>query len=616
MLEMREVLTSTLLPDLERRDDLAENLPIAQIAKNWNEECRLRTLVDQYGWMNCLRSNEVQKNIDDPTEKRKCRWIHISSKFPEYLPGCLAGLSDWTKDPERIATALQQLDLCINQNERFSKHGRYFAPFVQDLLEGYDEVDDVKGLARPMLLSVPFLDWALDGEQPPLRFQVDPREGYQSSRSSSHPLRSILQYFYRLEDTADREAYQVFTKHKPWVTDRDLDLKVRRWYGHHPTALNVDELWILVMDERHVVTFSSNQSWKSRWPPLQVASRIMEVSFRGIRNTILNSSKTQDYTAYTHILTAMSGAVGMLHRSFWTDITLCLSDRYAGYLGHLEYRLHRSPNTRLVMDLMQVQEELKIIIQIMEQQMELVRSVQELLKSLGLVASSSPRCSTLPTGRLERRLTKRIETYPHPGISTFRQLSFSHRTDPSAQVLENLEREYTDLVALRENSDTLVNRTIQLVNIRLEDHGKAIIVFTIVTIVFLPLSFVSSFFGMNFKDIRDMERTQGLFWTISACLTTATVGSAIFLAFFGGSIAEMLRDMSDDWKRKWREKRKANRKVPSRLSEGEGSSSRGLVGRVRKKSLRGALEKGTARGGVPGFKVLDAAGGRTGRGGL
>jgi hypothetical protein len=61
-----------------------------------------------------------------------------------------------------------------------------------------------------MLLSVPFLDWTVEGQPPPLRFQVDPREGYQSSKSSSHMLRSILQHFYRLEDTSDRESQQVY----------------------------------------------------------------------------------------------------------------------------------------------------------------------------------------------------------------------------------------------------------------------------------------------------------------------------------------------------------------------------------------------------------------------
>lgn len=36
--------------------------------------------------------------------------------------------------------------------------------------------------------------------------------------------------------------------------------------------------------------------------------------------------------------------------------------------------------------------------------------------------------------------------------------------------------------------------------------------FIIVTIIFLPLSFVSSFFGMNTSDIRNINDSQKVFW--------------------------------------------------------------------------------------------------------
>lgn len=545
MLEMREILTSTLVPALTQRDALAESLAIEEVTTNKNEQTHLRNLINEYGWMNCLRSKGVQQSISDPDELKKCRWIHISSKFSDYLSGCLLALSDWSQRRGDILTALHQLEHCIYQQERFSKHGRYFAPFFQYLLDGNEDTRETTD--GPMLLSVPFLDWSVEGNPPPLRFQIDPREGYQSAKSSSHMLRSILQHFYRLEDTTDRESQQVFTKHKPWLTDRGLDLKVRRWYGHYPGSLNVDELWILVVDQRHVVTFSSNQSWKSRWPPLQLSARIMEVSFRGIRNAFINTSNQQDYTSSTHVITALSGALGMLHRSFWTDITLCLSDRFASYLGQLQYRLHRSPSTKLVMDLLQVQEELNIIIQIMEQQTSLVKDLQETLKS-----GRNRGQSHSSTRQYQHQLSGSI---PPSDIATYRQMSFSRLSDPCAQLLENLQREYVDLCDLRENSNALINRTIQLVNIRLEDHGKAILVFTIVTIIFLPLSFISSFFGMNFADIRDMESTQKLFWIIAGSLTVGTVGFAIFLAFYGTSIMDSFIG--------WREnrRRKGERKV-------------------------------------------------------
>lgn len=230
---------------------------------------------------------------------------------------------------------MQLIDQCIQKQERFSRHGKYFAPFFQHLKSSSDLASARPKSPYPMLMSVPFLDWTLSGPTPPLRFQIDKREGYRSGCSSSHLLRSILQYFYRLEDTASREKDQVLNRHRPWTTDRELDLKVRRWFGHHPTALNADELWILMVDAQHIVTFSSNQSWKSKWPPLQLPSRIQEVSFRGIRNALLMSERPQGYTSATHAVACLSGAVGMLHRSFWTDTVLPLTDRYAGYLGHL-----------------------------------------------------------------------------------------------------------------------------------------------------------------------------------------------------------------------------------------------------------------------------------------
>lgn len=66
-----------------------------------------------------------------------------------------------------------------------------------------------------------------------------------------------------------------------------------------------------------------------------------------------------------------------------------------------------------------------------------------------------------------------------------------------------------------------------------EGNSKAILIFTLVTIIFLPLSFVSSVFGMNTTDIRDMNSDQTLFWAI-ALPVTATVGGLSLIAAYGG----------------------------------------------------------------------------------
>ena len=540
LLEIKERLSSSLVPETASITPSASYVRAAEAATNPIEQQRFARLEEEYGWMRYLRLQQYQQYPSDSEDSAKCRWIHCSSKFPEYLRGFLWALSD---DHSTISRSLQALDDAVQQHTRFSKHGKYFSPFAQTLRN--TKRDD--GNIYPMLVSLPFLDWSMQGEKPPLRFQVDRREGYNSVRSASHLLRTVLQHFYRLEDTADREGSQVFARHKPWSTNRELDLKVRQWYGQYPTALMVDELWILMVDPKHIVTFSSNQTWKSRWPPLQLTSRISDISFRGLRNAFFRSEYSHEYTTITHAIASLSGAVGMMHRNFWPDLVLPAVDRYAGHLGHLQFRLHRSPSTKLVMDLIACQEELNIVIQITQQQCDMIAELQSMLskdlgdKNVEENAQSSPTTSLHHTRPLDYGSYGAFDTLPTAHHrATYRQLSTSPASGstPIVQLLDNLNRELADLQDLRDNADRLVTRTIQLVNIRLEDHGKAILVFTVVTIIFLPLNFVSSFFGMNFSDIRGMAQTQWLFWAVALCVTAGVVGASLFLAFSGGKMYE------------------------------------------------------------------------------
>ncbi|KAL9086232.1 MAG: hypothetical protein Q9159_004297 [Coniocarpon cinnabarinum] len=401
-LALEEVPASSFIPKHTDIDDLPRTLPEPELGSNNHEVQNLKTLRQSYGWLGWLRREE---GVIEPLQTR---WIHVSSHFPEYLGGMFAGLSDWTQNPEVKLNGLRYLNAAVQGHERWSKHGRFFSPFCEAL---HDDESVALG-ERPHLLSVPFLDWTLyPGPPPPARFQIDEREAYASARSSAHPLRSLLQYKYRLEDTSDREKTQVYFRHKPWREDREIDLRVRRFFGHYPTGLNVDELWVLIIDEIHIL-----------------------------------------------------------------------------------------------------QDELSIIESITKSQIDVVM-------------------------KLEQQVAAQWRTTaPSTGLSPQQPATFVSG-DP-AGISGRLKTELQDLIELRTNTNELVNRTVQLVNIRLEDHGQAILVFTIVTVIFLPLSFLSSFFGMNVSDIRDMQSSQWLFWTCAASLTVAVVVISTFLAFYGARLNE------------------------------------------------------------------------------
>ena len=178
------------------------------------------------------------------------------------------------------------------------------------------------------------------------------------------------------------------------------------------------------------------------------------------------------------------------------------------------YRLFRAPSTKLVLDLLQLQDELGIIEDITRNQIDVIGKVEQYVKRL-----------------LQNGQTGLGNTSPNDN-------SPSSLSDPDG-LLGRLQGELQDLIELRTNTNELVTRTIQLVNIRLEDHGQAILVFTIVTVIFLPLSFLSSFFGMNVSDIRTLESSQWIFWACAASLTTVVLGASMLLAFYGGRLNEM-----------------------------------------------------------------------------
>jgi hypothetical protein len=99
---------------------------------------------------------------------------------------------------------------------------------------------------------------------------------------------------------------------------------------------------------------------------------------------------------------------------------------------------------------------------------------------------------------------------------------------------------------LYKEADKLAESLRHNIDVAEEGNSKAILVFTLVTIVFLPLSFVSSVFGMNTVDVRNMDSTQTLFWAI-ALPVTAAVGGIALLAAYGGPLLhhhmQSLRDL-------------------------------------------------------------------------
>ncbi|KAK1700766.1 hypothetical protein BDP55DRAFT_143885 [Colletotrichum godetiae] len=151
---------------------------------------------------------------------------------------------------------------------------------------------------------------------------------------------------------------------------------------------------------------------------------------------------------------------------------------------------------------------------------------------------------------VQRRLTIAYRNILDPAGFDSIQTDWSYLKDRHAMF--RLERTLLNSQnqKLAEDDDTL--RRLQMIasgvrnslkqNIEIleEGHGKAIRVFTIVTLFFLPLSFVTSFFGMNTKDVRDIDWDQKLFWMSALPVTIGVMATAFVYGYKWDSVASYL----------------------------------------------------------------------------
>ncbi|KAF4934221.1 hypothetical protein CGCF245_v008832 [Colletotrichum fructicola] len=198
-------------------------------------------------------------------------------------------------------------------------------------------------------------------------------------------------------------------------------------------------------------------------------------------------------------------------RPILSEPIINIEDIYRIQMSRMRSEAVRRPKRRLFLELSALQEELDAVDGIVEAQQKLLANYLDLLSPDSFRKENETR-ARLHTA--ETRVAKRHK----------RMLDERHET------LHSLQERAT---AFREQ----VKQTIEVLE---EDHGKAIRVFTIVTLFFLPMSFISSFLGMNTTDIRDTEFDQRFFWIVSIPVTAVVVVLAMTYGYKSDDINDWL----------------------------------------------------------------------------
>ncbi|KAM0263513.1 hypothetical protein ACHAQJ_001131 [Trichoderma viride] len=186
-------------------------------------------------------------------------------------------------------------------------------------------------------------------------------------------------------------------------------------------------------------------------------------------------------------------------------------DLYRRYTSKLHYQANRRPQKRVFLDIHDLEEELDALGTMLDHQKD---CLDKFAKSI------SPETLRLTTAS---RLTQsKAESWVKD--------NHSRRLEIRRKEIENMK---TRSKFLKEQ----VKQTIEILE---EDHGKAIRVFTIVTLFFLPLSFVSSFLGMNTADVRSMNHNQWLFWATGIPVTIFVLALACIYGYKGDEVRDWM----------------------------------------------------------------------------
>lgn len=110
-----------------------------------------------------------------------------------------------------------------------------------------------------------------------------------------------------------------------------------------------------------------------------------------------------------------------------------------------------------------------------------------------------------------------------------------------------LNRQQFDVQRQIEHAESLKEIVEYGAELAKDKHDNAMYAFTIVTVIFLPLSTISSIFGMNSKDVRETDTGQWLYWLVALPVTALTVFFGLWWMGQLHSEAEWVLDMVEKW---------------------------------------------------------------------
>ncbi|KAJ8102172.1 hypothetical protein POJ06DRAFT_248999 [Lipomyces tetrasporus] len=255
----------------------------------------------------------------------------------------------------------------------------------------------------------------------------------------------------------------------PTLGNKYLDSK--RTLGKYHEVVAIEQVSIFLVDDHTVISFFENSADDIEGP---ILSRIASPS------TLL-----REYPEASLLLQAILDSI--------VDIVLKIIFEYQKYIAELQIDVLASPSMAHTRDL-----------HILSEELSMLRGT--LMPIHGLVQSLRDYAS----------ISKDVYNDRFTGgyISEFAKLYLADVSDHVLSFTDNLD-------LMRHTTENMINLIFNTMSVQ---ENSAMHQLTLVTIVFLPLTFLTGFFGMNFQHFGALEHSTMYFWSIAIPVTVVVVG--------------------------------------------------------------------------------------------
>ncbi|TGO28752.1 hypothetical protein BPAE_0023g00170 [Botrytis paeoniae] len=352
-----------------------------------------------------------------------------------------------------------------------------------------------------------------------------------------HPRRTLDQsYYFKLENTDSRDKDQVVSR----------STNERRKIHGSTRVVMVDQLWMYILDEHTIITSFPKRLGRNK-PDSSGVHKCIRDRLENIRPGQINSvydlalliinecsmvffDRTKPTDERPEVLDIFADAIGYVSEMkttafelFWRHLEQLSGQRLKISPEKARLYLNINPEGLLLREAHDIIEELRMMSRINLQQLQVTQVFSKALETInGHVEPTQEMAGLLSLMLKELQKQNSSDSKgitndsPAEDSSTkvkkvmikhtiHRSLDLVHTISNHQSELHQLEdsareiaEQLRDLLTLKQQQASIIEATASLDRADESVHqGRSIMVFTVITIIFLPLSFMSSIFGMN-----------------------------------------------------------------------------------------------------------------------